>query len=29
MRGDSANNLWLWSGLGVIAVGFVAATRWR
>ncbi|MGZ5292211.1 MAG: cell division protein CrgA [Actinomycetota bacterium] len=29
MRGDSAENLWLWTGLGVIAVGFVAATRWR
>lgn len=29
MRGDSANNLWLWSGLGLIAVGFGAATRWR
>jgi hypothetical protein len=20
---------WLWIGLGVIAVGFIAATRWR
>jgi hypothetical protein len=29
MRGDAANNLWLWTGLGIIAVGFAAATRWR
>ena len=29
MRGDSANNLWLWSGLGLIAAGFAAATQWR
>lgn len=29
MRGDAANNLWLWTGLGVIAAGFAAATRWR
>jgi hypothetical protein len=23
------NQLWLWSGLGLIALGFGAATRWR
>jgi hypothetical protein len=29
MRGDSAQNLFLWVGLGIIAAGFGAATRWR
>lgn len=29
MRGDAANNLWLWTGLGIIAAGFATATRWR
>ena len=29
MRGDAANNLWLWTGLGLIAAGFAAATQWR
>lgn len=29
MRGDSAQNLFLWVGLGLIAAGFGAATRWR
>lgn len=29
MRGDSAQNLYLWVGLGIIAAGFGAATRWR
>jgi hypothetical protein len=29
MRGDSADNLFLWIGLGLIAAGFGAATRWR
>jgi Cell division protein CrgA len=23
------NQIWLWSGLGLIALGFGAATRWR
>jgi hypothetical protein len=27
--GGSANNLYLWVGLGLIAVGFAAATQWR
>jgi hypothetical protein len=25
----AATNLWLFTGLGVIAVGFMAATQWR
>jgi hypothetical protein len=25
----SPSQLWLWSGLGLIALGFLAATRWR
>lgn len=29
MRGDSAQNLYLWVGLGIIAAGFGAATQWR
>ena len=29
MRGDSADNLFLWVGLGLIAAGFAAATQWR
>jgi hypothetical protein len=29
MRGDSAQNLYLWVGLGIIAGGFGAATQWR
>jgi hypothetical protein len=29
MRGDSSQNLYLWVGLGIIAAGFGAATRWR
>jgi drug/metabolite transporter (DMT)-like permease len=28
MRGDSASNVMLWVGLGVIASGFAAATQW-
>ncbi len=28
MPGGSSN-LWLWSGLGAIALGFAAATQWR
>jgi hypothetical protein len=24
-----ASNLWLFAGLGLIAVGFIAATQWR
>jgi drug/metabolite transporter (DMT)-like permease len=28
MRGDSASNVMLWVGLGVIATGFAAATQW-
>lgn len=24
-----ARNMWLWSGLGLIAAGFVGATQWR
>jgi LPXTG-motif cell wall-anchored protein len=27
--GGQANNLYLWVGLGLIAVGFGAATQWR
>lgn len=26
---DAAQNMYLWIGLGLIAVGFGAATRWR
>jgi hypothetical protein len=29
MRGDAAQNMYLWIGLGVIALGFGAATQWR
>jgi hypothetical protein len=29
MRGDAAQNLFLWVGLGIIAAGFGASTRWR
>ncbi|MBI4260177.1 MAG: cell division protein CrgA [Actinobacteria bacterium] len=27
--GGGASNLWLWSGLGLIAAGFLGATQWR
>ena len=27
--GGVASNLWLFAGLGLIAVGFLAATQWR
>ena len=27
--GDQASNLYLWTGLGAIAVGFGLATQWR
>lgn len=27
--GGIANNLYLWVGLGLIALGFAAATQWR
>lgn len=26
---QGAKNVWLWTGLGLIAVGFLGATRWR
>jgi hypothetical protein len=29
MRGDSAQNLWLFTGLALVAVGFGLATQWR
>lgn len=28
-RGDQAQNLYLWVGLGLIAAGFGLATQWR
>jgi LPXTG-motif cell wall-anchored protein len=27
--GGEASNLWLFSGLGLIALGFLASTQWR
>jgi hypothetical protein len=29
LRGDAATNGFLWSGLGIIGVGFVGLTFWR
>jgi hypothetical protein len=29
MRGSNAQQFFLWGGLGLIALGFAAATRWR
>jgi hypothetical protein len=29
LRGDEASNAWLWSGLGLIALGFLGTTRIR
>ena len=29
LRGDAATNGFLWTGLGIIGVGFVGLTFWR
>ena len=29
IRGSNAQQFFLWGGLGLIALGFAAATRWR